>query len=151
TATGLQRCRRPLVTHGLLPWRSERRRTRFARQAGRAALLLHGLGIRIALGLGRLGLIDACGLGIALLRIALFPGHVIGRIDLGLRDLAHVALARLLHLVELGLGYLFLALGFLDADILGVVAHCVAGGAVRLVVRPDPIERGIALRYRRID
>ncbi|MNT56371.1 hypothetical protein D3C72_1936620 [compost metagenome] len=48
-----------------------------------------------------------------------------------------MAVARLVLLLQFGLGHFFLALGFLLADVLGVVLHRVALGLGDLVVGLD--------------
>ena len=59
-------------------------------------------------------------LGVAAQVIALFPGDFIVGIGLGFAGLVSSLVAGLVAGVQLGLGHLFSALGFLLADILGV-------------------------------
>jgi hypothetical protein len=72
-----------------------------------------------------------------LLVVALFLRDFVGGLHLLLGHLACVAVAGLVLLLQFGLGHVFLALGFLLADVLGVVLHGVALGLGDLVVGLD--------------
>src|SRR5215207_11197085 len=98
----------------------------------RSLLRVHGLDVGLALGLVGLGLLFAGALRIALLVLTFFLGDVVGGLHLFFLDLASVGVARLVLLLEFRLGDVLLALGFLLADVLGVVLQSVALRLVHL-------------------
>ncbi|MNV54566.1 hypothetical protein D3C71_1467640 [compost metagenome] len=85
------------------------------------------------------GVFDADVLLVALHVVAFFLGHFIGGICTGVSDLVGGLGARFVLRFELGLGDVFLALGFLHTDVLGVVFHGIAAFLVGLVGRRDAV------------
>src|SRR6516225_9522179 len=95
------------------------RRRRFGRS-------LHGPEFGLALGLVGLGLLLAGALGFALHVVAFFLRDFIGGLHLFFLHIAGIAVAGLVLLLEFGLGHVFLALGFLLADVVGIALQAVA-------------------------